>query len=144
MTVTRSLLGITAGGLALADAMIHAAVLGEHFHKALYMGILFSLALVFLSMLGLGLVSPASADQDAVTGRLLRPLGILLMLGLIAGYLLTRTIGFPGFHGEWEDVGITTVAMEVAIAGLLLVDMAGGLPDTSAQRDEVSVGRSAR
>lgn len=122
MVATKSLLRISAGGLALADGMIHAAVLPEHYHKALYMGILFCFSLVFLSMLGLGLISPASANEHEVTGRMLRPLGILLMFGLIAGYLATRTIGFPGFHGDWNDLGITTVAMEVIIAGLLLAD----------------------
>lgn len=126
MDVTKSLLRLTAAGLVLADAMIHAAVLPEHFDKALYMGILFSFALVFLSMLGLGLVAPAAADRQGATGRLLRPLGILLMLALIAGFVLTRTVGFPGFHAGWENVGITAVAMEALAAVLLLADLPGG------------------
>ena len=128
MVITKSLLRISAGGLALADGMIHAAVLPEHFHKALYMGILFSFSLVFLGMLGLGLISPVSAAEQEVTGRMLRPLGILLMFGLIAGYLVTRTIGFPGFRGGWNDLGSTTVAMEVIIAGLLFADVPAALP----------------
>ncbi|HWG14548.1 MAG TPA: hypothetical protein VG268_14840, partial [Streptosporangiaceae bacterium] len=45
-----------------------------------------------------------------------------LMAGLMVGYLATRTIGFPGFHGHWDNVGIVTLAIEAVVIVLLLVD----------------------
>ncbi|MFR9801434.1 hypothetical protein ACL02T_03905 [Pseudonocardia sp. RS010] len=121
----RGLLRITAAGLALADGMIHAAVLGEHFEKALYMGILFGFAIVFLGMLAIALVRPPWDGPGSGPGMLTWAGGLLLMAGLIAGYFVTRTIGLPGFSGGWNDVGLTTVAMEVLIAVLLLADVPG-------------------
>ena len=48
---------------------------------------------------------------------------MLLMAGLIAGYVVTRTVGLPGFSGGWNDVGLTTVAMEALILIILLADL---------------------
>lgn len=124
-----SLLRTTIAGLALADAMIHAAVLPEHFSKSLYMGILFTLSLVFLGMLAVGLTVGPSASPDTSLGRITRASGILLMAGLIVGYFVTRTIGLPGFHGGWNDVGLATVAIEAAILLLLIVDLGAGRAD---------------
>lgn len=124
----RALLRVTAAGLAVADSAIHAAVLGEHFEKALYMGILFALAITFLGMLAIGLAYPPYDSPHSAGGKLTRICGMLLMAGLIAGYVATRTVGLPGFSGGWNDVGLTTVAMEALILIILLAD----LPDRRA------------
>jgi hypothetical protein len=108
--------------------MIHAAVLPEHFSKSRYMGILFTLSLVFLGMLAVGLTVGPSASRDTSLGRITRASGLLLMAGLIVGYFVTRTIGLPGFHGDWNNVGLATVAMEAAILLLLIVDLGATRP----------------
>ena len=64
----RALLRVTAAGLAVADSAIHAAVLGEHFEKALYMGILFALAITFLGMLAIGLAYPPYDSPQSAGG----------------------------------------------------------------------------
>ena len=124
-----SLLRTTIAGLALADAMIHAAVLPEHFQKSQYMGILFTFALIFLGMLAIGLTMGPSSSGNTSIGRITKASGLLLMAGLIAGYFVTRTIGLPGFHGDWNDVGLTTVALEAAILLLLFVDLSASQTD---------------
>lgn len=124
-----SLLRTTTAGFVLADAMIHAAVLPEHFQKAQYMGILFTFALIFLGMLAVGLSMGPSTSGNTSLGRTTKGSGLLLMAGLIAGYFVTRTIGLPGFHGDWNDVGLTTVALEVVVLLLLFVDLSASQTD---------------
>ncbi|MFF9409533.1 hypothetical protein ACF1B0_29035 [Streptomyces anandii] len=119
----RLIVRVAAGGLALADGMIHASVLHDHFRAALYMGILFVFAIVFLSMLGLAMVQPLTEDAAELPGRLMRAAGVALMAGLIAGYLITRTVGLPGFAQPWDDLGLSTLAIEFLIAVLLLAEM---------------------
>ena len=131
----KAILRLTAGGLALADAMIHATALPEHFKKALYMGILFVFALIFLGLLGLALVHPAARSPQDLVGKLTRPAGIALMAGLIAGYVATRTIGFPGFSGGWNDMGLTSVALETLTIFLLLADTGGKELDPGASTE---------
>ncbi len=121
----RALLRISAAGLALADGMIHAAVLGEHFQKAAYMGILFALATAFLGMLGIALAYPPYDSPRSAVGKVTRICGLLLMAGLIAGFFLTRTIGLPGFNGDWSPVGLTSVAMEALLFVFLIADLPG-------------------
>jgi hypothetical protein len=131
----KAVLRLTAGGLVLADAMIHATALPEHFTKALYMGILFVFALIFLGMLGLALVHPAARSPQDVIGKLTRPAGITLMAGLIAGYVATRTVGFPGFSGGWNDMGLTSLALEAVTIVLLLADTGGKELDPAASTE---------
>ncbi len=121
----RALLRIGAAGLTLADGMIHAAVLGEHFQKAGYMGILFALAIAFLGMLGIALAYPPYDSPRSAVGKVTRILGALLMAGLIAGFFVTRTAGLPGFHGGWDPVGLVSVAMEALVFVFLLADLPG-------------------
>jgi ABC-type Fe3+-siderophore transport system permease subunit len=46
-------------------------------------------------------------------------LGTLISLGMGVGFVLSRTVGLPGFHeSEWEVSGIVTLVAEAGFVGL--------------------------
>ncbi len=47
--------------------------------------------------------------------------------GMAVGFLLSRTVGLPGFHeAEWELSGVLSVLLEVGVVGLAAVALSPG------------------
>ena len=47
-------------------------------------------------------------------------LGALIAAGMAAGFILSRSIGLPGFHeSDWELSGIVSVLLEAGFIGAL-------------------------
>jgi len=95
-------------------AAIHLLLAPEYFEEQGYVGLLF--------LLGAGAGAFVAArlwrGGDAMTWAL----GVAISAGMAVGFVLSRTVGLPGFHeGEWELSGLVSLALEggfIAAAGL--------------------------
>ena len=108
---------ISAGALAAVGA-IHLVLAPEYFSEQAYVGVLFVLG-------GLALLGFAARlwRSDDVPSWLL---GALTMAGMGLGFVLSRTVGLPGFHeSEWELSGIVSVLAEVGFAGVATAALTG-------------------
>lgn len=99
-------------------AAIHLILAPEYFEEQPYVGVLFLLGA------GAGLLVAArlwrGSDAAAWT------LGALVSAGMAGGFVLSRTVGLPGFHeAEWELSGLASLLLEggfvaAAVAALAL------------------------
>lgn len=132
---------VAIGGL-VAIAFIHMLQLPAAFAAIGYLGALFIAAIV--ACLGLAAVMTRTSDDRAWTAS--GSLAVLILLG----YVISRTIGLPGFTddiGEWaETLGLASMVAEgfvVFVAGSVLVSRghmvhrAAGAP---AMRPDPAVG----
>ena len=95
--MTKTTRSLAAGSLGLV-ALIHLILAPEYVSKAAYLGVLFVLGAV-----ALGAFAVRLWREDDVPSWLL---GALTMAGMGVGFVLSRTVGLPGFHeGEWELSG---------------------------------------
>jgi hypothetical protein len=98
-----------AGALAAVGA-IHLVLAPEYFGEQAYIGVLFVLG-------GIALLAFAARlwRSDDVPSWLL---GALTMAGMGLGFVLSRTVGLPGFHeSEWELSGVVALVLEVGFVG---------------------------
>lgn len=103
---------LAAGALALTG-LLHLILAPEYLGEQAYIGVLF---------IGGGIASLAIAAwlwaKDDSRAWLL---GGLIAVGMAVGFVLSRTIGLPGFQeAEWELSGIVSVLLEVGFVGLAL------------------------
>jgi hypothetical protein len=94
-----------------ASAGVHAALILPHAHESTRLAVAFSLATVALVLASVAL---AHGPTPAVAG-----MAAVLLLGVAAAYLLSRTAGIPGLteHPEPLDpVGVVTSCLELAAA----------------------------
>lgn len=95
-----------------AAAFIHVVLVPEYLGEKAYIGVLFAVSV------------PPSVWLAAVLAR--RPdrrawaLGAVLALGMAAAFVISRTVGLPGFDesGEWEPLGLASLVVEVGFAVL--------------------------
>jgi hypothetical protein len=106
---------IAAGALG-ATGVLHLALAPEYLAEQAYVGVLFVLGGLTCAVLAARLWR---ADE-AVTWIL----GALTAAGMFAGFVLSRTVGLPGFHeAEWEASGLVSLLLEggfVALAAAAL------------------------
>src|SRR5919202_4019431 len=97
--------------LAIVGA-IHLALADEYFSEARYLGILF----IAGGVASLYVAVRLWLARDVVAWLL----GALVAAGMFAGFILTRTVGLPGFReAEWEPSGIVSLILEAAyLAGM--------------------------
>ena len=104
MTETRT--RRTAAGLLGITGVLHIALTPEYLDEKTYIGVLFILG-------GLTAVAVAarlwSTDDRRAWG-----LGAVIAAGMAAGFVLSRSVGLPGFHeSDWELSGIVSVLIEL-------------------------------
>ena len=97
-----------ASGLLAATGALHLILAPEYLGEQAYIGVLFILGGLVSLALALRLWNHADAEtwiaSAAVAG------------GMAVGFVLSRTIGLPGFHeGEWELSGIVSVLLEAGV-----------------------------
>ncbi|MQS17668.1 hypothetical protein F7Q99_37145 [Streptomyces kaniharaensis] len=97
----------TAAACALASAVLHLILVPSHLEEKPYIGVLFVVGSVPLLLVAAGLVVRR------------RPLGAwavgaLVSLGMITGFLLSRTVGLPGYYEpDWEPpYGVLSLIVE--------------------------------
>ena len=108
--MTRTNRRLAAASLGIVG-LIHLILAPEYFSEQAYIGILFVLGAVALGALALRLWR-----SDDVPSWLL---GAVTMAGMGVGFVLSRTVGLPGFHeSEWELSGLVCLVLEVGFVGL--------------------------
>ncbi|UUY05764.1 hypothetical protein LRS13_09660 [Svornostia abyssi] len=115
----------TAAAMAALTGLIHLILVPEYLEEKTYIGLLF---------LGAAVVCGAVA---ATLWRRDEPLawgvGALTCAGMFVGFVLSRTVGLPGFHeAEWELSGVITLVADAAFIGLAATGLRGSLPAAAA------------
>ena len=114
--MTQTTRRLAAGSLGLVG-LIHLILAPEYFSEQAYIGVLFVLGAIALGAFALRLWR-----GDDVPSWLL---GALTMAGMGVGFVLSRTVGLPGFQeGEWELSGLICLLLEagfVAVAARALL-----------------------
>ncbi len=97
------------GAAALAaTGLLHLVLAPEYLDEKAYIGVLFIAG---------GLVSIALAAAIVFRDdRRALILGALVASGMGVGFILSRTVGLPGYHeSEWEVSGLISLALEAAV-----------------------------
>lgn len=82
---------------AVANTALHALLIPEHLKEKLYVGVLFAVGSAVMLVVAVGLVTLRRPLGTWLTGA-------LVSLGMITGFLLSRTVGLPDGYYEpgWE------------------------------------------
>lgn len=82
---------------AVANTVLHALLVPDHLEEKFYIGFLFAVGSAVMLVVAAALVSLKHAMAAWLTGS-------LVSLGMIIGFLLSRTIGLPDGYYEpgWE------------------------------------------
>ena len=108
-TTTRRL---GAGALGLTG-LLHLVLAPEYLGQQAYVGVLFILGGIAACALAVRLWR--ADDNLAWAGA------AALAAGMAAGFVLSRTVGLPGFHeSEWEISGLLSVVLEAGVVGAAL------------------------
>jgi uncharacterized membrane protein YciS (DUF1049 family) len=91
-------------------ALIHAVLASEYLQEQTYIGVLFIAGAIAGAMVAVRLWM---RDDLAAWA-----LGAVIAAGMGVGFILSRTVGLPGFHeSEWELSGLLSVLLEAAFFG---------------------------
>ena len=102
--MTQTTRRLAAGSLGIVG-LIHLILAPEYFSEKAYIGVLFVLGAIVLGAFALRLWR----DDDVPSWLL----GALTMAGMGIGFVLSRTVGLPGFHeSEWELSGLICLVLE--------------------------------
>ena len=105
--MTQTTRRLAAGSLGIVG-LIHLILAPEYFSEQAYIGVLFVLGAIALGAFALRLWR-----GDDVPAWLL---GALTMAGMGVGFVLSRTVGLPGFHeSEWEASGLLSLLLEGSV-----------------------------
>jgi hypothetical protein len=116
-------------GLIAASGIIHLVETPEYLEEVRYIGILFAVSVVG------ALVAAVGIGRGERWGWVL---GAVVAGGSIVAYLLSRTVGLPGFReNSWEEFAEPLGLLSLLVEGLFIVVAAMVLPVRSAP------GRSA-
>ena len=118
--MTQTTRRLAAGSLGIVG-LIHLILAPEYFSEQAYIGVLFVLGAIVLGAFAVRLWR-----SDDVPAWLL---GALTMAAMGVGFVLSRTIGLPGFHeSEWEASGLLSLLLEGGFLTLALPALRRGLP----------------
>jgi hypothetical protein len=118
-----------AAALLGANGIIHLLLAPEYLSEQAYIGVLFIAGGLFLGVLAVRLWR-----ADEVPSWLL---GALTMAGMGIGFVLSRTVGLPGFHeSDWELSGLLTLVLEAAFLAI-------AIPALAPRRDVAPVAAAA-
>lgn len=135
--MTPTLRRLAAAAIAAAG-LVHLLLVGEYLDEKTYLGVLFA-----LGALGCAIVAARLARRDDPVAW---AAGALVCLGMAVGFVLSRTVGLPGFHEEeWELSGIVSMLLEIAFAAaagfaLRSSGRAGASPRRPERPERVMVG----
>ncbi|MFJ3302329.1 hypothetical protein ACIPSA_04265 [Streptomyces sp. NPDC086549] len=82
---------------AVGNAVLHGLLVPDHLEERFYIGVLFAVGSVVMLAVAVGLVTLKRPMVAWLTG-------VIVSLGMIVGFLLSRTVGLPGGYYEpgWE------------------------------------------
>ena len=106
-TKTRKWAAAAIGGTGL----IHLVLAPEYFNSQPYVGVLFLGGAAACGYVAAKLWRGRDIARDWL-------LGTATAVGMFAGFVLSRTVGLPGFHeSEWELSGIVSMLLEAGFVG---------------------------
>jgi drug/metabolite transporter (DMT)-like permease len=101
-----------------AVGLIHLFLAPDQLEEKAYVGALFLLGAAGCAVTAV-LLGRNAWDRRAWA------LGSLISVGMFAGFIVSRTVGLPGFHeSEWEISGIITLILEACFVGLAIAQFA--------------------
>jgi hypothetical protein len=109
---------------AVANAVLHTLLIPDHLEEKFYIGVLFAVGSALMLAVALALVIMKHPLATWLTGA-------LVSLGMIIGFLLSRTVGLPdGYHEpNWEPpYGVLSLLVE----GLFVIAFLAWLRDRAA------------
>jgi hypothetical protein len=110
-------------GLIAGSGLIHLVETPEYLGEVRYIGVLFALSVVGAIVAAIGIFRGERWGWG---------LGALVVGASIAGYLLSRTVGLPGFReNSWEEFAEPLGLLSLAVEGLFLVVAANVLTGDS-------------
>lgn len=118
----------SAGALSIAAGFIHSVVAPAHLEEWWGYGLFFIVAAAFQILFGLALVTHAINPTEFGPGaerarRILFILGVVVNIGIIALYVVSRTSGIPWFGpeaGDVEEIGLLDLAAGVFEIGVIV------------------------
>jgi hypothetical protein len=103
--MTNTSINRTGAALMAGVAAIHLVLAPEYLGEQAYVGVLF--------LLGAGAGALIAARLWRAADRMTWALGAALSAAMAAGFVLSRTVGLPGFHeSEWELSGLLSLLLE--------------------------------
>jgi drug/metabolite transporter (DMT)-like permease len=106
--MTPTLRRMAAAAIAAAG-LVHLLLVGQYLDEKTYLGVLFAVGGLWCAAVAARL---ARHDDPAAWAA-----GALVCLGMAVGFVLSRTVGLPGFHEEeWERSGVVSMVLEVVFA----------------------------
>ena len=130
MKTVSQLLRLLAAASALSIASVHAAILNQHLEEKPYVGGLFLAAILGLQLVALEL---AQSRRDRLLDGAAWLGGSAIVVSMFALFIVSRTVGLPGYHEPWDAIGIASLALEglfvsLAAANAALARIAGHRP----------------
>ena len=117
--MTQTTRRLAAGSLGIVG-LIHLILAPEYFSEQAYIGVLFVLGGFVL----LGFAARLWRSDDVPSWLL----GALTMAGMGVGFVLSRTVGLPGFHeSEWELSGLICLLLEAGFVAVAARALTPGL-----------------
>jgi Na+/proline symporter len=108
------------GAAAIAGiAAIHLLLAPEYLGEQAYVGVLFLLGAGAGALIAVRLWRGGDPASWA--------LGVAISVGMAIGFVLSRTIGLPGFHeSEWELSGLISLLLEAGFVTMAIAALAVG------------------
>ena len=114
----------TASGLLAATGALHLVLAPEYLSEQAYIGVLFILGGLASLALGARLWSRFEAETWIAAAA--------VAAGMAVGFVLSRTVGLPGFHeDEWELSGIVSVLLEAGVVAYAAAALRSRVPRTA-------------
>ena len=99
-------------GLLAATGALHLVLAPEYLQEQAYIGVLFILG----GLTALVVAARLWRAED----RLAWGAGAVIAAGMAAGFVLSRTLGLPGFHeSDWELSGLVSLTVELGFLATL-------------------------
>ena len=114
----------TASGLLAATGALHLILAPEYLGEQAYVGVLFILGGIAALALALRLWNRSDTETWAASAALAG--------GMAVGFILSRTVGLPGFYEEeWELSGIVSVLLEAGVVAYAAGALRQRIPSTA-------------
>jgi hypothetical protein len=111
-----------------ATGLIHLVLAPDQFSEKAYVGVLFLVGAAACGYVAAKLLARKDTTFDWL-------LGIAAAVGMFAGYILSRTVGLPGFHEpEWEIWGLITLVLEAGFVGAAVAALSRSSRPVRAER----------
>jgi hypothetical protein len=121
-----------------ATGLIHLVLAPDQFREKAYVGVLFVVGAAACGYVAAKLLTGKDTTFDWL-------LGVAAAVGMFAGYILSRTVGLPGFHEpEWEIWGLVTLVLEAGFVAVALPALTRSAGSTPSSRTAMSGSARAR